>query len=31
MGTNEEEWEEEMSQHPNLDNRKIDFDPYPAD
>jgi hypothetical protein len=29
MGTNEEEWGEEMSQPPNFDNRTIKFDPYP--
>jgi hypothetical protein len=25
MGTNEEEWIKEMRQHPNIDNREIDF------
>jgi hypothetical protein len=25
MGTNEEEWIEEMNQRPNTDNRKIEF------
>jgi hypothetical protein len=29
MGTNEEEWNEEMSQFPKIDNRTIKFDPYP--
>jgi hypothetical protein len=29
IGTNEEEWVEEMSQRPDTDNRKIEFDLYP--
>jgi hypothetical protein len=28
MGTNEKEWIEELSQHSNMDNRKIEF--YPS-
>jgi hypothetical protein len=26
IGTNEEEWSEEMNQRPNFDNRKIEFE-----
>jgi hypothetical protein len=29
LGTNEEEWIEEMSQRSKIDNRTIKFDPYP--
>jgi hypothetical protein len=30
IGTNEKEWIEELSQHSNMDNRKIEFYPFPC-